>query len=66
MSKLEQIEQDVQALSAGELADFRRWFIAFDFARWDQQLDQDVAAGKLDGLAREALAEHSSGRTKEL
>ena len=25
---------------------------------WDRQIDNDIKAGKLDGLAEEALAEH--------
>jgi len=66
MSKLERIEQEVQGLSQGELADFRKWFTAYDSAIWDQQFERDVKAGKLNGLRDEAVAEHASQRTKEL
>jgi hypothetical protein len=66
MSKLEQIEQEVQGLSPNELADFRKWFTSYDSALWDQQLERDVKAGKLDGLRDEATAEHASIRTREL
>jgi hypothetical protein len=27
-----------------------------DYDRWDQQLEQDIADGKLDALAQEAIA----------
>jgi hypothetical protein len=43
------------------LAEFRRWFADFDAAAWDGQIEQDAAAGKLDRLASEALADFKSG-----
>lgn len=66
MSKIEHIEQQVQALSADELASFRAWFLAYDWEAWDGQLERDVAAGKLDALADEALRDHASGKTTRL
>jgi hypothetical protein len=66
MSDLERIEADVQKLTPDELATFRRWFISFDAEHWDQQLEEDVAAGKLDSLRDEALADHAQGRTRDL
>lgn len=50
MDKIEKIEQQVQALSAEELAQFRTWFLEFDWAAWDRQLEADVTAGRLDRL----------------
>jgi hypothetical protein len=32
----------------------------------DRELEQDVAAGRLDRFAEEALAEHERGETTEL
>lgn len=66
MSKVERIEEDVRSLSPDELADFRNWFISYDSALWDKQLERDVKAGKLNGLRDEALAEHAAHGTKEL
>lgn len=66
MSKVERIEKEVEGLSPAELADFRKWFISYDAARWDQQLERDVKAGKLGFLRDEAIAEHAAGGTKEL
>ncbi len=66
MGKLEQIEGAIRALSEAELEKFRRWFAEFDAARWDRQLEGDVAAGRLDKLAERALAEHTAGRTTPL
>ena len=53
MSRIEDIEQQVEAFSAEELAQFRAWFLEFDWAAWDRQLERDVRAGKLDALADE-------------
>ena len=55
MSKIERIERGVQALAPNELAAFRKWFQEFDAAAWDRQIEDDVRAGKLDGLADTAL-----------
>jgi hypothetical protein len=66
MSKIEQLEQQVQALSEEELAQFRAWFIEFDWKMWDRQLDRDVASGKLDALAEKALRDHGSGKSTPL
>ena len=61
MNSIKAIEQAVQQLPTEELAEFRRWFAKFDEAAWDDQIEADAAAGKLDALAAEALAEYSSG-----
>lgn len=63
---IEELERAVEALPPDELAKFRAWFIEYDFAAWDQQIERDSKAGKLDGLADEALRDHKSGRTTPL
>ena len=62
MSTIEQIEDAVRRLSSGELAEFRRWFAEFDGILWDRQIEEDVAAGRLDALADEALSDLREGR----
>ncbi len=66
MTTVEQITGAVKRLPKKELARFRRWFAEYDAAVWDRQLEEDVAAGRLDALAREALRDHRAGRTTEL
>jgi hypothetical protein len=66
MGNVERIEQDVRALSPEELAKFRAWFLEYDWAAWDRQLERDVQAGKLDTLADKALRDHAAGKTKPL
>ena len=55
MSTLKEAEQVVSQLPAEDLAAFRAWFAEFDAEIWDRQFEEDVAAGKLDGLAEKAL-----------
>ena len=66
MRKVEKIEQDVQRLSPGELAEFRAWFLEHDWATWDRQLERDVHNGKLDALTEKALRDHAAGKTTRL
>ena len=66
MTTMEQITGAVKRLPKKDLARFRKWFADYDAAVWDRQLEQDVAAGPLDALAREALRDHRVGRTREL
>jgi hypothetical protein len=66
MGKVEQIESAIKALSTGELEQLRAWFVEFDAANWDRQLEADAASGRLDKLAERALAEHAAGRTTRL
>jgi hypothetical protein len=66
MSSIETIEHAVEQLSPEELTEFRRWFIAFDAAAWDAQMEADAAAGKFDALAEEALAEYRAGKAREI
>jgi hypothetical protein len=66
MSNLQEIEHAVRQLSAEELADFRVWFAEFDAEIWDRQFEEDVAAGRLDDLAKRALQHLREGRCTDL
>jgi len=66
MTKLEQIEKEVESLAPEELAAFRAWFAEYDWKMWDRKLEQDVATGKLDRFAVEALEDYERGETTEL
>ena len=66
MSTVFDIENAVQKLSRDELTTFRDWFLGFDAAAWDRQFEQDVAAGRLDALADEAICDLREGRCKDL
>jgi hypothetical protein len=66
MTKVEALEREVEKLTPEELAAFRDWFTEYDWQMWDRQLERDVADGKLDDLAAEALAEFHRGETREI
>jgi len=66
MGDIKAIEKAIEALPPAELAAFRRWFAEFDAASWDRQIDADAAAGKLDELAAEALADFQAGSPRPL
>lgn len=59
---VQELESAVSKLSREELAAFRRWFVEFDAAAWDKQFEEDVAAGRLDKFADEALSDLKQGR----
>ena len=66
MSLVEDLERTVRELNREQLTSFRRWFLEFDAEVWDHQLQEDIAAGRLDELGEEALADLREGRTRSL
>jgi hypothetical protein len=64
MSNVEQIEDEVRRMNPKELAEFRNWFLEFDSRQWDEQIDEDVHAGRLDKIANKAI--HSKRKATEL
>jgi hypothetical protein len=63
MGRVESLQQQIQELSAEELAELRDWFLELDWKLWDAQLEQDVRAGRLDDLASQALRDHADGKS---
>lgn len=66
MSTLEQIEAAILTLSSDEFQKLRKWFFDVDYQRWDEQIETDIAEGKLDALAEEAIAEFKAGHCREI
>ena len=66
MGKVNRIEHEIETLSPQELEEFRHWFIEFDAKAWDEQIEKDVLAGKLDAAADDALKAFRSGKATEL
>ncbi len=62
MSTIQEIEDAVRRLTPKDLAAFRAWFIQMDADAWDRQIEEDIAAGRLDALADEALNDLREGR----
>ena len=63
---IEDLERAVAKLPPDDLARFRAWFEEFDAARFDQKIERDAKAGKLDRLADQAIDDFREGRAREL
>ena len=66
MSNLQEIETAISQLSSDELTAFRTWFEEFDAEMWDRQFEEDVTAGRLNGLAERALQHLREGHCTDL
>ena len=66
MSRVKDLESQIQGLSPEELTAFREWFTKFDADAWDQEFEADVMSGKLDARAERALRDYNAGRSTKL
>ena len=66
MTKVEKLEQEIRRLHPEERAALRKWFQEFAAEAWDQEIEEDVKAGRLDSLAEEALETHRKGGSSRL
>ena len=66
MLTVEQIENAILQLPPDEMGELLEWFLDLDYQRWDVQLEKDIAKGKLDALAAEAIADFESGNYQSI
>jgi hypothetical protein len=66
MFSVVEIEEAIQKLPEPDLAELQRWFSDFYETMWDNKIENDAQAGKLDTLAAEALAEYHQGKAIEI
>ncbi|MBW4446204.1 MAG: hypothetical protein KME38_04800 [Spirirestis rafaelensis WJT71-NPBG6] len=66
MLTLEQIESAILQLSPDEYKKLIEWFADLDYQRWDEQLEKDIADGKLEALAQEAITHSFTGGDRSL
>lgn len=66
MSTIKQIEAVILTLPPEQFQQLWQWILEIDYQRWDEQLEQDIADGKLEALAAEAIAEFKAGHCREL
>ena len=64
MTKLEQIEAAIAKLEPADIAKLREWLEEYDARLFDQKLERDAKAGKLDDIANAARNNLKSGRGK--
>ena len=65
MSRVEEIEAAIDGLPPEEYGRIVQWFRAREQKRWDEQMDADSLAGKLDFLFDEAESESAKGLLRE-
>ena len=61
-----QLQQHVAQLPPDELRSFADWFDDYLDEQWDQEIEDDVRAGRLDAAARQADADFEAGRCTPL
>ncbi|MCL4263102.1 MAG: hypothetical protein KJ069_07795 [Anaerolineae bacterium] len=66
MTEVEQIKVAIKRLSQEELEILRQWWEEYEAQQWDEQIEHDILAGKLDALADEAIKAFREGNFSEL
>lgn len=63
MRTVEEIEAAIEQLPRDQFFRLRDWMTSRFEDLWDEQIEEDIKAGRLDHLAQEALAEFRTGLT---
>ena len=66
MSKIDELKAEIERLPSQEFAELFRWLSEKDWERWDQEIEADSQAGRLDFLVREAGEEKAKRTLKDL
>ena len=66
MSKIDDIKAAVTQLPPSELAVLRAWLEELEEQRFDEQIERDEKAGKLDKLAERGRDNLRAGRVRDL
>jgi len=65
VSRVEEIQAAIEGLPPEEYRRIVQWFRVREQRRWDEQMDADSLAGKLDFLFDEAETESAKGFLRE-
>ena len=63
---VKEIESAIANLPPAKFAELAKWFEEFHAQVWDQQIERDLKAGRLDSLLEEAKEDLESNRCREL
>lgn len=66
MTQIDEIKTAITRLSDEERLRLREWLLELDAQRFDERIEQDASAGKLDALIEKARANAKAGRRREL
>ena len=65
MADITALQKAVLALPDNDYARFRQWFNELNWEKWDRQIEEDSAEGKLDPLIAEAFEAKEQGTLRE-
>lgn len=60
------LKQKISKLNKEEIEEIKEWFYNFENEKWDTQIENDIEEGRLDDLAKQALIQYQSGKTRGL
>ena len=63
---IEELEKAIAGLPPDQFAEFRAWFERLDAARFDEKIERDARAGKLDRLGDQAIDDFRKGRARKI
>lgn len=63
---VKEIEKAITQLSPEELAELSAWLADYQAKVWDEQIERDLDAGRLDALLKEVDEEYEAGEAKPL
>ena len=66
MTNIAKIQEEILALSETDYLQLKQWFDELAWDKWDQQIEEDSNAGKLDFLIAEAREAKEKGTLKNL
>lgn len=66
MTSVAKIQEEILALSETDYRQLKRWLNELEWDEWDQQIEADSNAGKLDFLIAEAREAKEKGTLKNL
>lgn len=66
VTSIAKIQDEILALSETDYRQLKQWFDELEWDKWDQQIEEDSNAGKLDFLIAEAREAKRKGTLKNL
>ena len=63
---VKEIENAITKLSTDDLTELTLWLADYQAKVWDEQINRDLNAGKLDALLKDVDAEFDAGKAKPL
>jgi hypothetical protein len=63
MSTVQEIEAAIEQLPRNDLFKLTDWISSKFSDAWDNEIEEDIKAGRLDHLAQAALSEFRAGKT---